>query len=156
MSIDPKATLKIIGLEEGCKDVTVTAQFNPKELGVEKSVPWQPQKKKGPNDLEYTGGQPRTMSFELLFDGFETNKSIQPQINDLNKLSDMDPKLKRPTKVKIIWGENTDSKNLPKFEAVIASLSVKYTMFSPDGDLLRATANVKLTEAADLKVGKKT
>lgn len=155
MSIHPKATLKIIGLEGESNNLTVPAQFNPKEVAIEKSVPWQPQKKKGPNDLEYTGGSPRSMSFELLFDGFELGASIQGHIEGLQKLSDMDPGLKRPPKVKVIWGTATESHNLPKFEAVIASLQVKYTMFSPEGLLLRATANVKFTEAADLKVGKK-
>jgi len=118
-------------------------------------VPWQPQKKKGPNDLEYTGGSPRTLAFELMFDGFETGKSIQEHLDTLNLLSDMDPGLKRPPKVKVIWGPGNDSENLPKFESVIESVAIKYTMFSDNGLLLRATANVKLKEAADLKVGKK-
>jgi hypothetical protein len=36
---------------------------------------------------------------------------------------------------------------LPKFECVIESLSTKYTMFSSEGMLLRATCTVKLKEA---------
>lgn len=153
-SIDPSAKLKIIGLEGDASSVTVEAQFNPKEVGIEKSVPWQKQKKKGPADLEFTGAEPKTMSLELQFDGFEQNQSIQDTIDDLHTLSDMDSSLKRPPKVKVIWGPGTESVNLPKFEAVIESLSIKYTMFSPDGQVLRATANVKLKEAANLKVGK--
>jgi hypothetical protein len=163
MSIDPTAKLKIISLEDPL--VTVIAHFNPKEVGVERTVPWQQQKKKGPADLEFTGGQPRTMSFELLFDGFESNLSVQTEIAKLHQLSDMVPALKRPPKVKVIWGtpatsagrgDESASGGIPSFQAVIESVSVKYTMFKPDGTVVRATANVKFKEAADLKVGKKT
>jgi len=154
-TIDPSAKLKIVSLELPT-EVTVKAQFNPKEVGVDRSVPWQKQKKKGPADLEYTGGEPKTMSLELMFDGFEQNESIQSSIADLYKLTepmaDKGDKA-RPTKVAVIWGsEGAD--NLPKFESVIESVSVKYTMFSPDGKVLRATANLKLKEANNLKVGK--
>jgi hypothetical protein len=160
MSIDPSAKLKIITLEQvDGQDITVEAQFNPKEVAVDKSVPWQQQKKKGPNDLEYTGGSPRTMSFELLFDGFETNTSIQPHIDKLHRISEMIDKnaadKKRPPKLRVIWGPQTESVAFPKFEAVIESLAVKYTMFTPDGVAVRATANVKFKEAEALKVGKK-
>jgi len=159
-SIHPKAKLKIITLEKvDGVDITVEAQFNPKEIAIDKSVPWQPQKKKGPNDLEYTGGAPRTMSLELLFDGFETGIPVQPQIALLHRITDMIDKdsadKKRPPKVKVIWGTAVESVAFPQFEAVIESVNVKYTMFSPDGRCLRATAAVKLKEAADLKVGKK-
>jgi hypothetical protein len=163
MSIDPTAKLKIVSLEDPL--VTVVAHFNPKEVAVDRSVPWQKQKKKGPADLEFTGGEPKTMSFELLFDGFETNTSVQTEIEKLHKLTDMVPALKRPPKVKVIWGTPADGAErshesagggIPSFQAVIESVAVKYTMFTPDGKVVRATANVKFKEAADLKVGKKS
>lgn len=157
-SIHPKAKLKIITLEKvDGVDITVEAQFNPKEIAIDKSVPWQPQKKKGPNDLEYTGGAPRTMSLELLFDGFETGQSVQPAIDDLNRLTEhigtaVDEK--RPPRVKVIWGPGTDSVSLPEFSGVVESVSVKYTMFSGDGVVLRATATVKLKEAPLVGIGR--
>jgi hypothetical protein len=164
MSIDPTAKLKIVSLEGPL--VTVVAHFNPKEVAVDRSVPWQKQKKKGPADLEFTGGEPKSMSFELMFDGFETNTSVQGMVEKLHKLTDMDPGLKRPPKVKVIWGtpatsepargDESVSEGIPSFQAVIESVAVKYTMFTPDGKAVRATANVKFKEAADLKVGKKS
>jgi len=156
-TIDPLAKLSIITLEG--VPVTVTAQFNPKEVSVDKAVPWQPQKKKGVADLEYTGGTPMTMGFELLFDGFELGMPVQGEIAKLHQMTahmgDSGDQ-KRPPKVKVIWGPGLDSVNLPQFNAVVESVSVKYTMFSPDGLVLRATATLKLKEAADLKVGKPT
>lgn len=166
MSIDPTAKLKIVSLE-GDEEVTVIAQFNPKEIAVDRAVPWQKQKKKGPADLEFTGGEPKSMSFELLFDTFESSdRSVQTEIEKLHKLTDMVASLKRPPKVKVIWGtpatreptsgDESVSGGIPSFQAVIESVAVKYTMFTPDGRAVRATANVKFKEAADLKVGKKS
>lgn len=153
-AIDPNAKLMIVDLEGGTP--SVTAQFNPKELSFDRSIPWQKQKKKGPADLEYTGGEPKTMGFELLFDGFESGQSVQPEIAKLHLMSDPivsgEAGKKRPPKVKVVWGAGTAS--FPAFEAVIESVAVKYTMFAPDGTALRATANVKFKEASNLKIGK--
>ena len=44
------------------------------------------------------------MTFELLFDGVESATSIQPYITKLHQLSDIDPGLKRPSKVKVVYG----------------------------------------------------
>jgi len=162
-TIDPTAKLKIVSLELP-SEVTVEAQFNPKEVGIDRSVPWQKHKKKagekggGSADLEFTGGEPKSMTLELMFDGFEQNASVQGKINDLYKLTEPIQSTgdkARPTKVKVIWGAESPD-NLPKFESVIESVSVKYTMFSPDGKVLRATANLKLKEAGNLSVGKAT
>jgi len=165
-SIDPPAKLKIISLEG--RLITVQGTFNPKEVSVDKSVPWQKQKKKGPSDLEYTGGEPKSMSFELMFDSFEAGTSIQPIIDDLHALTDTsiqegnNEQKKRPPKVMVIWGAgagrgaNSADGGIPKFEAVIESVSVKYTMFLANGTAVRATANIKVKEASSLKVGKKS
>lgn len=165
-SIDPTAKLKIISLEG--PNVTVEAMFNPKEVAVEKTVPWGAQQKKGAADLEYTGGAPMTMSFELMFDAYESGETILPKIQALYKLTDAsitdeiigskkNEQGKRPPKCKVIWGAQAESHDggVPKFECVIESVSVKYTMFSPDGIALRATVNIKVKEAKDLGVGRK-
>jgi hypothetical protein len=162
MSIDPPATLKIISLDN---DITVEAQFNPKEVSLDKSIPWNKQKKKGPADLEYTGGEPKTMGFELLFDGFETGTSVEDKIKQLHDLTDAtvqldkkDEKKKRPPKVAIVWGtqgaRDSVGGGIRKFTGVIESVAVKYTMFLADGKAVRATVNIKVKEAENLAVAK--
>jgi Contractile injection system tube protein len=159
MSIDPTAKLKIVSLEDPL--LTVVAQFNPKEVSVDRSVPWQKQKK-GPAHLEFTAGEPKTMSFELMFDSFDT--SVEIEIDNLHKLADVVPALRRPPRVKVIWGAPGDSAapddesaggGISSFQAVIESVEVKHTTVTPDGKVVRATANVKFKEAADFKVGNK-
>ena len=137
----------------------MVAHFNPKEVSVDRSVPWQKQTK-GPAHLEFTAGEPKTMSFELMFDTF--NISVEIEIDNLHKLADVVPALKRPPRVKVIWGAPGDSvarddalAGISSFEAVIESVAVKHTTVTPDGKVVRATANVKFKDAADFKVGDK-
>lgn len=96
--------LTIIGVEGAASSVTVVSQFNPKEISVDRSVPWQLQQAKGPGDLAFTSAEGRSMSFELMFDGVESRTHIQDEIGTLQRLSEADPSLKRPPKVKIVWG----------------------------------------------------
>ena len=144
--------LRIVGLEGGASSVTVEAQFNPKEIAFDKSVPWQRQKAQGPGDLEFSGAEPMTMSCELMFDGFETRLSIQDEIDRLHSLSDVDSSLKRPPKVKVVWGAEGVPGTIPTFEAVIESVGIKYTMFDGNGRPLRATVRLGLKQARRLKV----
>ena len=137
----------------------VTAQYNPKELQIDKSVPWQknPQANKSPEkgiQLEFTGAEGRTMSVELLFDGYATSsqpldgKSVADNIKDLNtmaspiKAGSKDENERRPYMCLVKWGTA-----VPTFRCVIESLSTKYTMFSDTGVPLRATCTVKFKEA---------
>ena len=117
-------------------------QFNPKEISIDKSVPWQRQKTKAAGDLEFTAAEPMTLSCELMFDGFESGAHIQDEIGKLDRLSDIDPGPKRPPKVKVVWGAEGAPGMIPKFESVIESLGAKYTMFDGNGMPLRATVNV--------------
>lgn len=140
------------------KDLTVRAQYNPKEIDLQKSVGWKEEdaiKGRAPKDeldvydLEYTGMPARTMALELLFDGYEENKSIEPNILALQQL--MTPIDEHSTKSQearphlcvVAWGD----RDLVNFRCVIESLAVKYTMFGKDGRMLRAVCNVKLKEA---------
>lgn len=50
------------------------ASFNPKEIAVDKSVPWQKHKNTEGDSptLEFTAGEPKTMNAELMFDTYES------------------------------------------------------------------------------------
>jgi len=135
------------------KGVTVTAQYNPKELQVDRSVPWTKtnqanQSNKNGINLEFTGADGRSMSVELLFDGYETKTSISDQVDALNTMASVwkpesqKEEERRPHLCVVTWG-----KTIPKFTCVIESVSTKYTMFSEKGVPLRATCTVKLKEA---------
>ena len=160
MSFEPaRAKLTIGSLDDG--GLTVTAQYNPKELQVDQAVPWKKPdsaNKSGAQAntevvLEFTGADGRRMSVEMLFDGFEPQNGrsvdVAGQVGILEQMAAVrDPKsksenMRRPHHCIVSWGD----RGLPKFKCVIESLSTKYTMFSSDGKPLRATCTVKLREA---------
>ena len=131
----------------------VEAHYNPKEIDLGKTAAWKdPQGLRpvtqGNYDLEYTGAPPRTMALELLFDGYEADTSIEPIIAALDRLAS--PVNEDGTKYDVlrphvciaVWND----KELPRFQCVIESLAVKYTMFSRAGKPLRATVQIKLKE----------
>ncbi len=126
------------------------AQFNPKEIAVDKTVPWQISTSATGDlpELQFTSAAPRAMSFELLFDTHEQNISVHTTYvaGLLSLATVMDaagPQDKRrPPRVKVTWGAA-----MPAFEGVIESIGTKYTLFLPDGTPVRAICAVTIREA---------
>ncbi|HEU0032950.1 MAG TPA: hypothetical protein VFQ53_20100 [Kofleriaceae bacterium] len=164
-----KLTIKSLDMPDAAH--TVEAQYNPKELQVDQNVPWkkpeaatqagtqkQNASEEDPMALEFVGAEGRTMSVELLFDGYENPKAstVARDVGVLVELAAVidpkstDEKKRRPHQCMVTWGTT-----LPKFKCVIESLSTKYTMFSKEGDPLRATCTVKLKEANAVEKKKK-
>jgi hypothetical protein len=117
---------------------SVTAQFNPKEITIDKSVPWQKQRPaQGDSpEPEFTTGDPLGMDLELMFDLYEGDKTVlKKSLDSLSHYLQTDNK--RPTRVKVKWG------TLPEFRGVLESLNVKYTLFAEDGTPVRATCTVR-------------
>ena len=148
-----KGVVSIATVDDDMPHLEVTAQYNPNVLQVDLSVPWNvnAQANKSPEkgiQLEFTGAQGRSMSLELLFDGFEANESIGDTVEKLTKMASVkqraskDENMRRPYRCVVTWGDT-----VPSFRCVIESLSTKYTMFSETGVPLRATCTVKLKEA---------
>jgi len=144
------AELRITVVEGQHAGDVLEAQVNPSEIELDRAVVWRQQPKKGPADLEFESAEPAQMAFELLFDGAKTSVSVQPQLDKLREFSSVDAVLHRPPKVRVSWGSGAGV--MPTFDGVIESVAVRYTMFADSGVPLRATADVKLTEAANLRV----
>ncbi|MEZ4364282.1 MAG: hypothetical protein R3B48_29175 [Kofleriaceae bacterium] len=135
------------------EDLTVYAQYRPKELQVDQAIPWTKHTNKtnhGALQLEFSGAEGRAASLELFFDQSETaGGTVLPEIHALEELSRVrDPtssldEMKRPHHCVLVFGSIYPEK---VFRCVIESLSTKYTMFSPSGDPIRATVSVKLKE----------
>ena len=137
------------------------AQFNPNQIAVDKTIAWSKHKDSRADipHLEFTGGDGRSMSLELTFDGYEKSMSVQPEVDKLIKMTlcranpedkDADDDKKRPHRVVVVFGGV-----FPKFKGVIESVQTKYTMFQKDGTPLRATCNVKFKEADRVSFKKK-
>lgn len=133
--------------------IRVEAQFNPKEISVDKSVPWN--KHKNPKGdipmLEFTNAENRNMSFELFFDTSEQETPVWAKVEPLHKMTMIRPagqeSEKHPPRVMVAWG------GLQPFKGVIESLSIKYTMFSSNGTPVRATCSLKIKEVDEVQAG---
>ncbi|MFN0248798.1 MAG: hypothetical protein ACKV2T_18055 [Kofleriaceae bacterium] len=153
MSFEPAKEKLTIGSVDN-SGLQVEAQYNPKELQVDKVIPWSKANQSNKtNDegihLEFGGAEGRTMTVEMMFDGYETNSSVAPKIKTLEDLASVITAAgekedeRRPHRCTISWGK----RGLPRFDCVIEHISTKYTMFSSEGVPLRATCTVKLKEA---------
>lgn len=88
MSFKMNFLVSIASLDDG---TLVKAQFNPKELQVDRSVPWTKHANKntdGGLQLEFSGADGRSVSLELFFDESESlNGSVLGSIELLEKLA---------------------------------------------------------------------
>jgi Contractile injection system tube protein/Phage P2 GpU len=156
------AKLTIGSVDNPDDDHTVVAQYNPKELQIDKNVPWQKHNQanktgsqadeKGKVHLEFTGAEGRTLQIELLFDQFELkDRPGGAGPSTVASLIGILETLRRPHLCVLTWGSEN---GLPSFRCVINSISTKYTVFDRDGTPLRATCTVKLQEADILSLTK--
>jgi hypothetical protein len=121
--------------------------FNPKEYSVQKSVQWEPHKAPGLDtpEQEFTSGNPSVLSVELFFDTYEEKKDVRKEHTEkIMQLALVDADKHRPPLVMFSWGGF-------KFKGVVESLTLRYTMFLPDGKPCRATANLSIKEAQTAK-----
>lgn len=135
---------------EGSKELKF--RFNPKEYSIQKSATWsRPTNKSAKSSAkpEFGGVQPQTVSMELFFDDWENPGA--DLVEDINTLlgwlkptgESLNKKKPQPQILKLQWGSN---KSLSEFQGFLKSVSVKYTMFKPDGKPVRATAQIALEE----------
>jgi hypothetical protein len=134
--------------EGGNSGDQIEVYFNPKEITIDKQVPWQVHKNSEGDapTLEFTAGSPKAFSAELMFDMFEDMGDVYATyISRLENLALIDADLNRPPLCTFTWGSN-----LPVFKGVLEDLNVKYTLFLPDGTPCRATVNIKMKQAETL------
>jgi hypothetical protein len=140
----------LVGLDSGA---TFVAQFNPKEIAIDKSVPWTqaPTSSGDRPELQFRQALGRTMSFTLEFDtsadGTDVHSAYVTRLVALAMVMDSSASApedkRRPMRVKVVDGAGAIA-----FEGVIESIETRYTMFLPDGTPVQATCAVKLKEAS--------
>ncbi len=146
-----KEKISIASLDD--RGLHIKAQYNPKDLQVDLTVPWQKHNQANKSNeqgihLEFTGADGRELTVELLFDAYESKGSIKDQIATIYKLASVikagskKEDERRPHRCVVTWGTTVEN-----FRCVIESVSTKYTMFTDDGTPVRATCTVKLKEA---------
>lgn len=124
-------------------------QFNPKEYSVQKSASWESKPAKGAKKAsmpEFKGAEPRSMTVEVFLD--RTDSDSADVTGDIETLFRCCTPVEKtvgknkpsPPFVQFVWGKTTS------FTAFVKQVSVKYTLFRPDGSPVRATASLTLQE----------
>jgi hypothetical protein len=127
----------------------LTCRFNPREYTVSKSATWHKTPAKGAKSApkqEFLGANPRSMQMELFFDAWESPS--QDVAKDVNMLLEWTSPTEKsisagkpnPPIVVFHWGGTAS------FNAYVKQVSAKFTLFKPDGTVLRATVGVSFEE----------
>ncbi|MBN1318101.1 MAG: LysM peptidoglycan-binding domain-containing protein [Anaerolineales bacterium] len=133
-------------------DITVTCLFNPKEYTLSRTNNWDIKMIKGKNTPEVTfgGGQPATLTMQIFFDTYEDGTDVRKHTKGLWELMRINEDRKNsktqkgePPKVTFSWGQYWS------FEAVIVSLTQKFTMFLQDGIPVRSTVDITFKQVRD-------
>lgn len=151
---------QIVPVENGIEQTPIVFMFNPREYSVSRSVDWgnAPNDSKEAGDKVYKGGSPAQLNLELFFDTYG-QRSGKTTVEDVRKYTDrlwaltrINDQLKdlganpnvqkgRPPRVLFQWGSTWH------FTAVLKTMEVGYTLFTPDGMPVRATVKVSLEQA---------
>lgn len=124
-------------------------QFNPKELTVSKSAKWSRDAQKGAKKSavpQYGGPEPSKLALEMFLDASaKQDDSVVKTVEQLfaccvPTTESHQKKKGSPPWVIFHWG------GLTSFTGYVKSVSVKYTLFTPGGLPVRATATVNLEE----------
>jgi nucleoid-associated protein YgaU len=137
----------------------VECMFNPKEYTFSKQNSWEQKTAKGQSvaHLEFGGGNPASLKMQLLFDTYEDHppkiragddvRTYTAGLWDMMKISERrknpDTGKSEPPHCRFEWGD------FWSFEAVIESLSQKFTLFDRTGKPLRAILDVSFKQVRD-------
>lgn len=117
--------------------------LNPTQFSIDRAVSWDDSKamKEPYGILSFTGGSSDTLNFTTMIDATENgSKPVLPAVRQLYAMTDTSVKeanYNRPPIIKLVWKD-------VKFVGVITSLKFDFTMFSEDGDPLRANVTISM------------
>ena len=146
----------LTGFEQASLEIeggdTIDCWFNPKEYTIAKANQWEVKPVTGVAlpTAQYSGGQPRKLSLQLLFDSTDSDSlDVSDVTAKLFKMMEAQASLGsgkgknsgRPPMVTFVWGSTVT------FKAVADNLSVQYTLFRADGTPVRAQAQLSLIQA---------
>lgn len=146
----------IINLDKG--GPPIACMFNPKEYTFAKQNSWNKANKTGENvsDLKFSSGGSTKLTLQLFFDTYADKKDVRKEhTSAIWELMMVDESLRdfaprngkgRPPMVRFQWG------NTWSFDAVITSISQKFTLFLADGKPVRATLDVSFEQIKDEKL----
>lgn len=140
----------------------IDLQFNPVDLDFKRSVQIAEIPIPGLDTplLQFIRGQNETLTLSLFFDttdnGMGANAtSVADRVDHIYGATKIDPVTHAPPVCVFRWGQafpgyrlhgSAGNQNRPSFQCLVERVDHKYTLFSPEGNPLRATVTVTLRE----------
>jgi nucleoid-associated protein YgaU len=148
---DPPAKLTITNLTA---NKSIECKFNPKQLSLSKRASWvqRETKKKDVPRVNFGGGNPATMSLELLFDTTDTGDDVRTKYTDFllglleideTKKDQNNKPLHEPPDCRLTWG------SVLSLVVIVESVDLTFTFFLNNGTPVRATARLSLKQKID-------
>jgi hypothetical protein len=130
----------------------VKCAYNPTSISITKVATWAEASPRGgrrEQTSQYTGTKPRTLTIDLLLEGWSSDHQITRDVETLyswTKATAQTSTTSSPTPpiVKIVWGQA--SAGMFNFDAYVKSVTVNYQMFDDTGRPVRAMVNLSLEE----------
>jgi hypothetical protein len=117
----------------------LTVSFYPTEYRVESRTRYESAPRPGRTDprTQFVGGDPDTLSMELVFDTYELGKDVRREYLDrFDRLLRTDEEGAAPPLCRVSWGSLD-------FTGVLVSATRRFTLFARDGTPLRARVEVQ-------------
>ena len=96
-------------------------------------------------ELQFTNGEPRTLSIDLIFDTYDTEdiqkEDVRKYTKKLDTLTLVEGAKHRPPVCRLAWGTLSLF-----FQGVLERLELQFTLFMEDGTPVRATAKCSFKE----------
>lgn len=137
------------GKASGGTQSQVVFQFNPKEYSIQKTASWESKPARSAEQTavpDFKGAEPASMTLEVFLDATDSGasditKDIETLMSCCGPLKEtVDKNTPSPPFVLFGWGKTA------AFTAFVKQVSVRYSMFKPDGAPLRATVSLTLQE----------
>ncbi len=124
---------------------TITAQFNPEQITLERKVNWRetPTAEADVPRSQFTHGEPSKFDIVLRFDSYSEGRDVRAQTGKVLALMTVEDHgdLHRPPICRLSWG-----KLGVFFQGVLAKVKQEFTVFLADGTPVRATLTCTFKE----------
>lgn len=130
----------------------IEVKFNPGEYTIQRNMSYSEVPVPGLQTplLQFVRGEAQTLSLELFLDGSDrtSKRGVDDDLEQLRSYVTIQKDLHAPPVVEFKWASQT-------FQGVVTSFSEKFTLFSPDGHVLRARITLQLKRYTPAEIQQK-